>query len=335
VRFAAPVYLLGLIFPLVFFYLWRLLDKRRDDKIKKFFSKENIEDFKLIDVVIKKKNWQFRVISLAGFALLVFALARPQFGLKQKNVLVSESSVVFLVDLSRSMLTRDLSPSRLDVLKEEIVQSLSKLAEVRVGLVAFAGSVNVISPMTSDLDAITSYVESLSTDSVVSQGTRIEAGLEEAKGLFERSIGEGKESGSNKVIVLFSDGEDHQEKSLDFVSKMTKEGYKIFTVGVGTESGGFVPEGEFSSAFIKDASGQAVVSKPNFSFLKEVAKVGRGSFFYLSPADPLSSKIKLALDSIEGVSASQRQFVVRNELYQVFLVLSMICFLISLFVKRM
>ena len=334
-RFAAPFYFILLLFPVFFFFMWRFFDQKRDSEIQKHFSKENIEDFELIDKKKKRRNWQFRFLALFSFALVVLALARPQFGLKQKNVLVSESSVVFLVDLSRSMLTRDLSPSRLDVLKEEIVQSLEKLAEVRVGLVAFAGSVNVISPMTSDLDAISSYVESLSTDSVVSQGTRIEAGLQEAKGLFERSVGKDRESEANKVIVLFSDGEDHQEKSVDFVSEMSKEGYKVFTVGVGTESGGFVPEGEFSSAFIKDVSGQTVVSKPNFSFLKEVAKAGRGSFFYLSPSDPLSVKLKSALDTIEGVSASQRQFVVRNELYQMFVVLSAICFLISLFIKRM
>jgi len=335
VRFAAPLYFVLLLFPVFFFFVWRFFDQKRDAEIQKHFSKENIEDFELIDENKKRKNWKFRLLALLSFVFLVVALARPQFGLKQKNVLVSESSVVFLVDLSRSMLTRDLSPSRLAVLKEEIIQSLEKLAEVRVGLVAFAGSVNVISPMTSDLDALSSYVESLSTDSVVSQGTRIEAGLQEAKGLFERSIGKDKDSRANKVIVLFSDGEDHQEKSVDFVNEMSKDGYKVFTVGVGTESGGFVPEGEFSSAFIKDVSGQTVVSKPNFAFLKDVAKAGKGSFFYLSPSDPLSVKLKSALDTIEGVSASQRQFVVRNELYQMFIVLSVVCLLISVFIKRM
>jgi len=334
-RFQAPIYLLLIVFPVVFFILWKLLDAKRDAGIRKYFSPENIKDFSLIEEGSKKKNWTFRILLLLSFTFLVVAFARPQFGLKHKNVLVSESSVVFLIDLSRSMLTRDLSPSRLEVLKEEIIQSLDKLAEVRVGLVAFAGSVNVISPMTFDLEAIASYVESLSTDSVVSQGTKIEDGLQEAKGLFERSIGKNEKANQNKVIILFSDGEDHQKKSLDSVKKMAKEGYKIFTVGVGTESGGFVPEGEFSSAYIKDVSGQAVVSKPNFSFLKDVARAGRGAFFFLSPVDPLSKKLKSSLDSIEGVSASQRQFVVRNELYQVFIILAVFCFVISIFIKRL
>jgi Ca-activated chloride channel family protein len=334
-RFQAPIYFAFLILPLIFFVLWKFFDNRRDKKINDHFSKENIEEFGLIDIESKKKNWTFRLLALLSFGFLTIALARPQFGLKEKNVLVSESSVVFLIDLSRSMLTRDLSPSRLEVLKEEIVQTLGKLAEVRVGLVAFAGSVNVISPMTSDLEAVASYVESLSTDSVVSQGTRVEAGLEEAKGLFERSIGKDKFSNQSKVIILFSDGEDHQKKSVEYVQKMAKDGYKVFTVGVGTESGGFIPEGEFSSAYIKDVSGQNVISKPNFSFLKDVAKAGKGSFFYLAPANPLSTKLKSALDKIEGVSASQRQFVVRNELYQLFLVLAIVCFLISIFVKRL
>ena len=334
-RFQAPIYFTLLILPLIFFVLWKVMDAQRDKKIRAYFSKENIDDFDLIDEESKKKNLLFRSLSLLSFVFLIVALARPQFGLNQKNVLVSESSVVFLVDLSRSMLTRDLSPSRLAVLKEEIIQTLDKLAEVRVGLVAFAGSVNVISPMTSDLEAIASYVESLNTDSVVSQGTSVEAGLEEARGLFERSINKEKLSNQNKVIVLFSDGEDHQKKSVDFVKKMAAEGYKIYTVGVGTESGGYIPEGENSSSFIKDVAGQNVISKPNFSFLKDVAKEGKGSFFFLAPASPLSAKLKSALDKIEGVSASQRQFVVRNELFQLFIVLSIFCFIISLFVKRL
>ena len=334
-RFSSSFYLLLLLLPPLLFVLWKFLDRNRDVKIRKHFSKNNIEDFNLINEQEKKKNLYFRLFLLAAFASIVLALARPQFGMKQKNVLVSESSVVFLVDLSRSMLTRDLSPSRLEVLKEEIMQSLGKLAEIRVGLVAFAGSVNVISPMTSDLDAISSYVQSLSTDSVVSQGTRVDAGLEEAKGLFERSVGKDKKNESGKVIVLFSDGEDHQEKSIDYVKKMAKLGYTIFTVGVGTESGGYVPEAEYSSAYIKDASGQPVVSKPNFSFLKSVAKAGGGSFFYLSPASPLSVKLKKALDKIDGVSASKRQFVVRNELYQIFVVLSLIFFAVSIYIKRL
>ena len=334
-RFQDPIYLFFGLFPILLFFMWRFFDQKRTKAIKQHFSYENIRDFALLDEAKKKQNWTFRLLSLVGFSFLVLALARPQFGLKQKNLLVSETSVVFLVDLSRSMLTRDMSPSRLDVLKEEIDQSLKALAEVRVGLVAFAGSVNVISPMTSDLEAVSSYVESLSTDSVLSQGTRVEAGLKEAQGLFERSLKKQNLEGVSKLIVLFSDGEDHQEQSLEYVKAMSKKGYRVFTVGVGTESGGFVPESEDSSSFVKDVGGQLVVSKPNFAFLKDLAKAGDGAFFYLSPSNPLGPKLKQALDKIEGVSASKRQFVVRNEVYQFFIVLSVLCFAIGIWVKRL
>ena len=334
-RFENPLYLLYLFMPVLFICVWKFLNGRKKKMIEESFSTENINDFNLWNKDQISKNWKFRILCLLSFVCLVFGLARPQFGLKQKSALVSESSVVFLVDLSRSMLTRDLSPSRLEVLKEEIDQTLSSLAEVRVGLVAFAGSVNVISPMTSDLEAVSSYVKSLSTDSVSSQGTRIEVGLKEAKGLFERSAKGGALKDQTKTIVLFSDGEDHQAESLSYVKKMTGLGYQIFTVGVGTESGGFIPEGEFSSTYIKDLSGQMVVSKPNFNFLKTLAKTGGGAFFYLSPADPLGPKLKRVLDSIEGVAASKRQFVVRNELYQIFLVLSCLLVLLGVLVRKL
>ncbi len=299
--------------------------------VKEYFSPENIEDFGLINEEKDFKKWIFRSSLLVGYAFFVVALSRPQFGQKEKSMLVSEHSVVFLIDLSRSMLTRDISPSRLEMVKQEIFKSLKLLGDVRIGLVAFAGSVDVISPMTSDLEAIESYVDSLGVDSISSQGTQIRVGLEEAKNLFERTMGDNEGS---RLIVLFSDGETHDKESLSYVKELSKENYKVITVGVGTESGGFVPEEEGSSSYIRDKSGQAVVSKPNFEALKALASTGEGAFYYLSPRTPLGPKIKSSLDKIEGVAASRQKFVVRNEIFQAFILMGLTVLVLGFAVRR-
>lgn len=314
------------------FFIWRVFQKNRIKNIETAFSEENIAKFGLIDRKGHKKRWFSRASFLLAFAFFSLALARPQFGQRQRSMMVSESSVVFLIDISRSMLTKDIQPSRLAMVKQEIIQSLKVLAEVKIGLVIFAGSVDVLSPMTSDKEAIESYVESLNVDSVSSQGTQVYVGLEESKALFDRTMG--KDSEGNKLIVLFSDGETHEKKSVSFAKSMSKEGYKLITVGVGTESGGYVPESSRSNSYIRDASGQAVVSKPNFPFLKNLASAGRGSFYYLSPVSPLGPKIKKNLDKLETVAASRKKFVVRSEGFQIFILLGFLCVLIGVWLKR-
>ncbi len=330
-RFQSPEYLLLLLLPVICLFLWKHFHKKRISLVKEYFSPENIEEFGLINEVSDFKKWIFRFSLLIGYALFTIALSRPQFGQKEKSMIVSEHSVVFLIDLSRSMLTRDISPSRLEMVKQEIFKALKLLGDVRVGLVAFAGSVDVISPMTSDLEAIESYIDSLGVDSISSQGTQIRVGLEEAKNLFERTMGD---SEGSRLIVLFSDGETHDKASLEYVQKISKEDYKLITVGVGTESGGFVPEEEGSSSYIRDASGQAVVSKPNFTALKALASMGEGAFFYLSPTTPLGPKIKGSLDKIEGVAASRQKFVVRNEVFQAFILMGLVVLVFGFAVRR-
>ncbi len=330
-KFYSPEYLLLLILPGLMFLLWRIFHKKRIQTIKNHFSTENIEEFKLINEKRDKKRWAFRVSFLIGYVFLTIALSRPQLGQKEKSMLISEHSVVFLIDLSRSMLTRDILPSRLEMVKQEIFKSLKILGNLRVGLVVFAGSVDVISPMTSDLKAIESYVDSLGVDSVSSQGTRIQAGLEESKNLFERTL---KNNEGSKLIVLFSDGETHEKESIDYAKKLARLGYKIITVGIGTESGGYVPENETSSSYIRDKSGQLVVSKPNFNFLKSLALTAQGAFYYLSPIDPLGPKIKSSLDKIKSMGAARKKFIVRNEVYQGFILLGLLFFVLGFVVGR-
>ena len=336
-RFQAPEYFLLLLVFLAVFGFWLWLRQKREKTIATSFSPEN-----QIRLGLKSKNPVYSHLYRGSLVLFVFfiiiALARPQLGARKATETTEEHSVVFLVDLSRSMLTKDVSPSRIDLMKFEIKQALDDLRQVQVGLIAFAGSVDLVSPLTQDLTAIDAYIDSLSPDSMVTQGTEIKTALIESQGYFERTTDTENEeafSKESKVIVLFTDGEDHQQQTIDEVSKMREQNYTVFTVGVGTESGGYVPEKYGYSGFIKDPSGQAVISKPNFNFLKEMAKVGGGSFFYLDPRSELGPKLNQAIKKLTAKASSSRDFVIENEIYQIFLVLGLLFLPLSFFFRRL
>jgi len=325
-RLASPLWLFTFIGIIVLYVIWVLRSKKQEAALKANFSPENLERMGL-----KEKNplygKLYRYSLLLFLSFLIIAQARPQFGARKSSQLVSDKSVVFLVDLSRSMLTKDISPSRLDLMKFEIIKTLKSLSDIRVGLIAFAGSVDLIAPLTEDLSAVEDYTNSLNTDGMVVQGTEIKTALDEARGFFKRTSdaqSEDEFKKESKVIVLFSDGEDHQTYTVDYVKKMAKENYTVFSVGVGTEEGGYVPEAYGSNIFIRDQSGQPVLSKPSFTFLKSIAREGKGSFFYLDPISDLAPKLKKALDEVEGSTSSSRSFVVENEIYQIFLILSLL-----------
>ena len=336
-RIASPEWLLVFIAVFLLFFFWRLRAKRQEAFLKKNFSKANLERMGLTESrAIYAHLYRFSL--LAFISLMILALSRPQLGAKKSSRLVSEQSAVFLVDLSRSMLTKDISPSRIDLMKFEIVKTLKNLSEVKVGLIAFAGSVDLISPLTEDLSAIEDYTNSLNTDAMVVQGTEIKTALDEAKGFFKRtskSQSENEFKSESKVIVLFSDGEDHQSETVEFVNEMADENYVVLTVGIGTEEGGYVPEAYGSSIYIRDQSGQPVLSKPNFNFLKEVAKAGGGSFFYLDPVSDLAPKLQNALEKLDTNKQSKRDFVVENEVYQVFLIAALMFIPLSLLSWRL
>lgn len=316
-RFANPeafLLFIPLIVLLLFIYL---IESRRVKRLRNLFSIRNLEKMK-ISYTFSLRGFLSRLFLFIFLGFLIISLSRPQTGQGEREEVTSEHSIVFLIDLSRSMLSTDVSPSRLTLTKQEIIKALDKLNGVKVGLVAFAGNAAVISPMTADLSALKMYLESLSTDTISSQGTEIFAALGEAKAMFDRIAEKEKlENKSEKIIVLFSDGENHQEASVEQVKSMSKEGFRVFSVGVGTEAGGYIPKFEGARDYIKSGDGQLVVTKPNYKFLKEIARAGKGSFYNLNPLSPFSFKLQKDLEKIESINNTKRKFIVKNEVFQI------------------
>ena len=202
------------------------------DRISKFLS---------FSVSLTKRNLKRRLQYLV-LALFVFSLAAPQVGQNKKKVKSEGIELILMVDVSNSMLAEDAKPSRLDLAKKELKRLVDRAFGDRIGLIAFAGSAVVLSPVTQDKSALNMFIDSLGTETVSTQGTEFRKALAEAEAAFDRGGVEGDEDAVvTRAIIIASDGEDNEPGALEQAEKVAKQGVRIFTLGFGTERGAPIP----------------------------------------------------------------------------------------------
>lgn len=236
-------------------------------------------------------------------ALFIIAWARPQLGKGQSEVKSEGVEIMIAVDVSNSMMSEDVRPSRLEHAKKEIMRLLDMMSGDKVGMVAFAGSAVLLSPLTVDKSALKMFVEGLSSESVQSQGTNISQALQEAHDAFNRGgVDADEKSKVTKVVLIISDGEDHEKGAEVLAKKMTEEGMRIFTMAVGTEAGGKIPvrdqRGQLRD-YLKDKQGQVVTSSVKGEFLRSLAAAGQGSFYHLTFGGDQMKSLKEDFDHLE------------------------------------
>ena len=283
--FYDPLQMLYLTFPCVFLFLGFYLWKRQQKRGELLFGKD------FFSVLSASVSWRKRklrfYLELSGLCLLILALARPlwQKPIEQKQELEGVEMII-AVDVSRSMLAEDIRPSRLRFVKSELGRLLKKLIGNKIGLIAFGGNASVLSPLTVDLNAIEMFVDSLSTQSVYRQGTLFRPVLDLSADLFEQggSVDENKRT-PTRLILLISDGEDHDRKVMQKAKELFQKGVRLFTMAVGTKQGAPVPvknESGQTLYYKKDSGGKLVLSKRKDTSLRKLAQEGKGSFYVMS-----------------------------------------------------
>ncbi|MES2963704.1 MAG: VWA domain-containing protein, partial [Bdellovibrionota bacterium] len=182
-----------------------------------------------------KRRMKFVFIMLS-LVCLITALARPQAGESLQEVKVQGVELVIAIDVSNSMLAEDVKPSRLQHAKAEMNRLLDLLSGDKVGLIAFAGSAVLISPLTTDKASLKMFIDSMSTESVETQGTNVQKALAEARAAFERGgVESDDQSRVTRVILVLSDGEDQEKNALAEARKLADDGTRIFSLAFGTE----------------------------------------------------------------------------------------------------
>jgi Ca-activated chloride channel family protein len=325
-RFESFGFLYWIWIVFVFLILIWVLDNRARGRIAKTLG-ARLGPFLTSSLSLSKRRFKW---FLQAFVLLgiIFALARPQMGLSKQEVKAQGFELIIAIDVSESMKSEDVKPSRLEQAKKEVERLMDLMPANKVGLIAFAGNASLISPLTNDPNAIKMYVDSLTSDSVSEQGTCFECALRLAKEAFERGgVTQDEFSKSSRVILISSDGEDHEPGALEAAAGLVKQGVRIFTMAYGTEKGGAIPTRDhlgYLKGYKKDQSGQTILTTVQGDELRKIAEAGHGAFFFTSFG---GDHLKNLVEEFEKLEKSQFESTVTtnyDEKFQGFLLFAIL-----------
>jgi Ca-activated chloride channel family protein len=217
------------------------------------------------------------VLTLIGLVFVCVALARLQFGTHQEKLEREGIDIVVAIDLSTSMLARDMKPNRLEKSKQEIRSIIGRLRGDRIGLVAFAGEAFVQCPLTLDYAAAQMLLAVMDENTVAAQGTSLTSAIEASQRAFIQL------EKKHKVLLLLTDGEDHDGRAVEAAAEARKEGIKIYTVGIGSAAGEPIPiidrKGK-QVGFKKDQAGEVIVSRLDEVTLQKIALETGGKYYH-------------------------------------------------------
>jgi Ca-activated chloride channel homolog len=275
---------------------------------------------------------QLRVgLLLAAVALLVITLARPKWGFHLEEVKQRGLDIVVALDTSRSMLANDVVPNRLERAKLEAIALQQLCRADRLGLVAFAGSAFLQCPLSLDDDAFRQGLEALDVNTIPQGGTALAEAIRAARTAFK------EKSENEKVLVLFSDGEDHDGQALEAAREAAQQGLRIFTIGVGTANGELLSavDEQGRRSFLKDADGNVIKSKLNESLLQEIAAAARGFYLPLAGAKTMDTLYQRGLALLTRSESEARTVRQYHERFQWFLALAIVLLLFETLLPEM
>jgi len=273
--FGAPQWFWGLSLIPVLVALFMRAEARGAKRLREFVSARLLPQ--LAGTVNRPRRMLRFGLQLLGLALAIISLAQPRWGYTFEDVKRKGLDLLVAVDTSRSMLSNDVQPNRLERVKLAAHDLIDQLQGDRIGLIAFAGRAFLQAPLTIDYDAAMESVNDLDTKTIPEGGTNISAAIALATQSF------GKSAVGNHALVIFTDGEELSGDAVKSVKAAADAGVRIFTIGVGTTSGSLIPisgeDGETS--FVKDSAGQVVKSKLDEKRLREVAQAAGGFYLHL------------------------------------------------------
>jgi Ca-activated chloride channel homolog len=273
--FGAPEWLWGLLVIPLLIALFLRAEDRGFKRLQQFVSA------RLLPRLAGTVNRQRRIIKvglqLLGLALAIVALAQPRWGYTFQDVKRKGLDLLIAVDTSRSMLSNDVQPNRLERVKLAIQDLINELQGDRVGLIAFAGRAFLQAPLTIDYDAVIEAINDLDTKTIPEGGTNISSAITLATQSF------GKSAIGNRALIIFTDGEELSGDAVKTAKAAADAGVRIFTVGVGTPQGSLIPitGDDGQTSFVKDSAGQVVKSKLDDKRLREIAKATGGFYVHL------------------------------------------------------
>jgi len=256
---------------------------------------------------------------------LIWTIIDPQIGTRLEEVKREGVDIMVAVDVSVSMMAEDVAPNRLSKAKHELSGFIDRLKGDRIGLVAFAGAAFVQCPLTLDYSAAKMYADILDTSLIPVQGTA----LAEAIKLAEKSFS--GESKAQKVLVIMTDGEDHEAQVEEAVEAAKQKGIVIYTVGMGSPAGSPIPG---KTGYLQDRMGSVVLSKLNEGLLTEIALSSGGGYFRATTGENELEKIYNKIFGMDKTELAAKQFTAYEDRFQYFAAIALILLLIEMMVSE-
>ena len=267
------------------------------------------------------------VAAILAFGVIILAATNPQKPGKMENVQRKGVDVMLVLDVSKSMLARDIKPSRLDKAKQFLLLLTDKLNNDRIGLILFAGRAYLQMPLTSDHGAAKMYIQNASPDAVPTQGTVIAEALRMANTAFN------SKERKYKSIVLISDGEDHDPEALKEAQQLAQSGVMINTVGIGSPEGSPIVD-PATNELKKDEQGNTVISRLNEAELQQLSNATNGEYIRLDNVDDALITMSQRIDSAEKKSMSDSEFIDYTSYFQWFAGIALLLLLIEFFLSE-
>ncbi len=282
--------------------------------IQKKYISENLLQF--LSPNISNFKPKIKLLFLILFILFsTIALVNPKIGTELKTVKREGVDIVFALDVSKSMLAEDIAPNRLEKGKRIVSEIINTLNNDRVGVIAYAATALPILPITDDYSTAKTFLQSLNTDMLSSQGTAIIQSINLAQKFYD------DEDQTNRVLCILSDGEDHEVERQNLLELAERSGITIITIGLGSVKGAPIPikENNIVKSYKKDENGDVVVTKLNTQLLNTIANSSSGIYIEGVNTELVVEEISKRLKEMDKKEFESKQFVAYKDQFQWFI----------------
>ncbi len=270
-RFEDPTYLYLLVLLPILIAIRMYGLRKRKRQLAKFGDPVLLKRL-MPDVSGARREVKFWLM-LTAIALLIVMLARPQMGTKINQEQRQGIEVIIALDISNSMKAEDVTPSRLDKSKMLVENLVDNFTNDKVGLIVFAGDAFVQLPITSDYVSAKMFLQNIDPSLIATQGTNLAEAIELSSKSFT------KQDKVGRAIIVITDGEDHEGGAEDAAKEAQRNGMRVFVLGVGSPKGSLIPDG--NGGYMKDNTGQEVMSALNEAMCKQIAEAGGGAYIHV------------------------------------------------------
>jgi len=326
-RFANPDYLFLLLLLPAFLLVFII------NEIRKKRALERLGDLKFVNSLVPERSGIRPVIKfilqIGAISSAIIMLARPQFGSKIEDVKKQGVEVIIALDVSNSMLAEDIQPDRLTRAKQAISRLVDNLENDKIGLVVFAGDAYTQIPVTTDYISAKMFLSAISPEMVPKQGTAIGAAIN----LGIKSFTPGEEK--SKALIIITDGENHEDDPVSASSEATKAGIVIHTIGIGSTEGVPIPVTTGGRKdFLKDISGNTVITRLDEEILKKIAVATGGNYVRASNSNIGLDEIYSEIKKMKKEELESTMYTEYNDQFQIFAALAIILLLVDFIIME-